>query len=327
MLLALLLTFAHAQTSSLINVTGQFSQELGMRGAVQNREMADKLYKQALEDERNAWKSFPPNVSLLSKALTESKEAKQADDQAKEFARAALHGYNSAMKSGDVAQSKYKDVDPTKLKDLATNNSPYTSAVQDKLGGYGMKLDPDQMSVQTPMGKFPIGMGIDMYEKGLRNIASALGYSPDDITKGIQEATRTRDAFAKNLEKTSPGDSKAPEAGRATAVAAGSGADKKMDLPKDVAPTAAVPVAAGNGADVDDLNARSGDARVNELARQRQAFLKKMGLEARDDQDARADRTANIFQVVHDRYQSLRAGGSFIETESAPPARRVASKP
>jgi len=324
MLIALLISIAHAQTSSLIDVTGQFSNDLGMKGAAQNRAMADKLYKQALDDEKTAWSSFPPNVSLLSKALTESKEGKQADDQAKEFARAAMMGYNSSMKSGDAAQSKYKDVDVAKLKDLATNNSPYTSQVQDKLGGYGMKLDPDQMSINTPMGKFPIGMGMDMYEKGLRNIASALGYDPADVTKGIQEATKTRDGFAKGLEKLNAGDAKQLNAGLANAAAA-AGADGKMEKAAEApAPTAPAPAAAGNGAVLDDLNANSGNARVDEIARQRKAFLQRMGVEGADDQFVRADRSADIFQVVHNHYQNLRAGGSFIETET--PQRRIASK-
>ncbi len=86
-------TLARAETTSapdLTGVIGDYAVETGTRGAVANRRLADQLYKQSLEDESNAWKSFPPNIPLLSRALANSKDAKAADDQAKEFARAAI---------------------------------------------------------------------------------------------------------------------------------------------------------------------------------------------------------------------------------------------
>lgn len=51
-----------AQTSDLIGTVGQYGFETGSRGAVINRQIADQLYQQALRDEQEARKTFPPNV-------------------------------------------------------------------------------------------------------------------------------------------------------------------------------------------------------------------------------------------------------------------------
>lgn len=312
--------------SNMIGTTGQFADDIGMKGAAANRQMADQLYQQALANEKAAWSTFPPNVSLLSKALSQSKDGKKADDQAKEFARAALHGINSAQKSGDLKASQYSAVDEAKLRDLATNNSQYTGQVQNKLGGYGLKLDPDQMNLQTPMGKFPIGMADDQFEKTLRGVASMLGYDPGDVSKGLRDAIRSRDEMGKAISKKFDlNNSNRALAGPTGAPPAGSGDGGRGlgDAAKAEEGASQAVSAAGNGANADDLNQNSAASQLDDYAKRRKAFLESMGVSADGDATARADRNADIFVVVHLRYQSIRAAGEFIEQESAPV--RVAS--
>lgn len=303
--------------SDIIGTTGRFSTETGSRGAVANRQVADQLYRQAIEDEKTAWKTFPPNVSLLAKALTESKEAKQADDQAKEFARASLHGMNSGSRQGDFSGSQYGKVDEKEMRSLASGSSPWAPAAQGRLGAYGLKLDADRMSLQTPMGKFPVGMPMEKYEQLLRSVATSMGYRASDVTRGIQDAIRARESIARAVQSGF-------ESGNAVGNLAGAAAREGGGLPGGMVggPPATVHQGGSRATAALSSGARGGHGEdqnpsdrylTADLARNRRQFLQQMGARVVDDQTARANMMDDIFQVVHLRYQSIRAEGSFIE--------------
>jgi hypothetical protein len=301
--------------SDLIGTSGTYTRETGTRGAVANREIANQLYKQALADEKAAWSSFPPNVSLLAKALNESKEGKLADDQAKEFARAAMHGINSGGRSGDFKLQDYGVISEKELNDLANGSSPYRGAVESKLGGYGMKLSADKMSIQTPMGTLPINMAMDKLEGGLRKIAASMGYNPDDVSNGLRAAVAARDGIANRVMadvNAKMGQPSGGGTGAATDPAnlAGNEEDaNKGEASKDLQGVEGA-LAGGEGGFVQDDASRQA-----ELQRNRDAFLRKMGEMDPESLGPLHGPGDDLFRVVHIKYQSLRSEGVFNENE------------
>jgi hypothetical protein len=321
--------------SDLIGTSGTYTRETGTRGAVANREIANQLYKQALADEKAAWSSFPPNVSLLSKALNESKEGKLADDQAKEFARAAMHGINSGGRSGDFKLQDYGVISEKELNDLANGSSPYRGAVESKLGGYGMKLSSDKMSIQTPIGTLPINMAMDKLEGGLRKIAASMGYNPDDVSSGLRAAVATRDGIAGRVMADVNSRMGQPSGGGAggamdPASLAGNEGANAGEAGKD-AQGAGEGGAAGNG----EAGFVQDDAsRQAELQRNRDAFLRKMGAMDPESLGPLHGPNDDLFRIVHVKYQSLRSEGVFNENEitqlmasAAKPASAVRASP
>lgn len=300
-----------AQTADIIGTAGRYGYETGTKGAVANRQVADQLYKQALADEAAAWRTFPPNVALLSKALQHSKDAKLADDQAKEFARAALHGARTGAQSGEFSNSRYGMVDESKLKELSTTNSPYMKQVEKKLGSYGMKLSEDQMSLATPFGKFSIDMTGSAFEKLLGSVATKLGYSAADVSKGLRAATVARDGIAQQamaaIENQAPSEKKSagelePPSGRKLAA---------IQAEENVIGST------GGSATVKDFEAERRDEKSwediqFEILQKRKALGRVLGMQAESDPLGR--RSQDIFQMIHVRYQALRTKGVFIET-------------
>lgn len=310
----LLSTNAYAQAtgaSDVIGTAGTSYDEMS-KAAVKNREMANQLYKQALADEKAAWSSFPPNVSLLSKALNQSKEGKMADDQAKEFARGAMHSINSGGRSGDFKLNEYGSVSESQLKDLANGSSPYRGAVESKLGGYGMKLADDKMSIKTPLGTLPINMSMDQLEGGLRKIASSMGYNPDDVSKGLRASEAFRNSLANRLmADLGSGRNSGPGGGtiggavsQANLGAAGEGEGKKD------ANAAIAAAGSGEGTFVQDDASRQA-----ELQKNRDEFLRKMGAMNPESLGPIHGPNDDLFRIVHIKYQSLRGEGVFFENE------------
>jgi hypothetical protein len=302
--------------SDLIGTSGTYTRETGTRGAVANREIANQLYKQALADEKTAWSSFPPNVSLLAKALNESKEGKLADDQAKEFARAAMHGINSGGRSGDFKLQDYGVISEKELNDLANGSSPYRGAVESKLGGYGMKLSADKMSIQTPMGTLPINMAMDKLEGGLRKIAASMGYNPDDVSNGLRAAVAARDGIANrvmadvNAKMGQPSGSGTGSAMDPANLAGNEDGANKGEAGKDPQGGLEGALAGGEGGFVQDDASRQA-----ELQRNRDAFLRKMGEVDPESLGPLHGPEDDLFRIVHIKYQSLRSEGVFNENE------------
>lgn len=306
-----------AHVHATADVIGQAAESArqNSQAAQANRNLADQLYRQALQDHDNAWSSFPPNVGLLSKALQESKDAKAADDQAKEFARGAMHSIHTGGNSGDFNLQKYGVLSEQQLSDLANKSSPYMPAAEKTLGKYGMELTPDKMSIKTPLGTLPLDMSMNVLEKGLRGIASKLGYNPDDVSSGLKAGERARDAMASKIMNQlgssvstrtagGPGASVAPESS-----GAGFGEGKRDDKP--VASANAAAENSGEGVP----SGTSGDNRQEELQRNRKAFLEKMGVGILSADPLGASHQ-DIFKMVHLRYQALRSEGEFIETDA-----------
>lgn len=303
-----------AQTADIINRAGELGYETGTRGAVANRRVADELYRQALENERKAWQSTPPNVSLLAKALQQSKDAKAADDQAKEMARAALHASNTGSKSGDFINSRYGMISESKLKELSSTNSPYQSRVEQTLGGYGLKLSADKMILQTPFGKFSVNAEDSTLLRTASSIAKSLGYNPGDVAKGQKDAIAARDAVAQKTvaevdkELASRGKGQDAESSRQLAgvPSASSEADGKND--KVIGSQAgAQPVKNFDGSTTTPVTKTLTEAE-QEVLRKRKAMGRELGL---NEIDALGRSTQDIFQMIHSRYQRLDSEGVF----------------
>lgn len=309
------ISFAENPMADVIGTTGEFAKQ-NSNGAVASRRTADDLYQQALNNERAAWSKFPPNVALLSKALTQSKEAKAADDQAKEFARAAQHAIDTGRKSGDFNLKYYGVASEETITKLATTNSPLQPQAESTLGGYGMKLEADKMSIKTPFGNLPLNMSISALDKGLGAIAVSLGYSASDVSKGIQEGVASRDAIAaKHMASVNAN----LGGGFATAAPAG------LPMPEEKPIAAAVPESkpAEAGAPVVANATDEAGRRQEELLRNRDKFLEKMGMEIEHKDPIHGPQT-DLFKVVHMRYQSLRSEGEFDEREAGIPVAPVA---
>ena len=322
LLLSMLLGAGVASAQSdVMGASGKFAAVMGAKGAVANRNVADQLYKQSLADESNAWKSFPPSVSLLTKSLSESKDAKTADDQAKEFARAALYAGQSAGQAGDYQAQRYGGLSDNQLSDLANKSSPYMSQVESKLGGYGMKLDSDKMALQTPFGKFNVNMPSSELEKTLVGVANSFGFSGDGVTKGIQDANKTRDAIAAAAEAAVAKDL-AAAAGNVGGADRGVASAKASAAAAKATPAAAAP-AAGASTAVTEPNPNAvinstgtsdadWDARQRALLANQDEARRRLGLKSLEASGPLGRPEENLFQKVHDRYMALDAIGSFL---------------
>jgi hypothetical protein len=311
---------AAAFADGTADVIGQAAESArqNSQAAQANRNLADQLYKQALADHDAAWSKFPPNVSLLSKALQESKDAKAADDQAKEFARGAMHSIHTGGNSGDFNLKKYGVLSESQLNDLANKSSPYMPAAEKTLGKYGMKLTEDKMSIKTPLGTLPLDMSMSTLEKGLRGVAAGLGYNPDDVSKGLAAGVKTRDGLAAQamaaLKASGAGASASGETGPGAAPGAPAAVAGEGEAKAEGAAGAVAAASAGDGGDV-QTTVSSIDKRQEELQRNRAAFLKSMGIGTGEPLGASHQ---DIFKMVHLRYQAKRTEGEFIESETLP---------
>jgi hypothetical protein len=310
-------------TPDLTGAIGDYGFQTGSRGAVVNRRLADQLYKQSLEDEKNAWKSFPPNVSLLSRALAYSKDGKTADDQAKEFARAALHGMVSGNQSGPFDAASHGIVSVDELKNLAEKNSPYQKQVENKLNSYGgMHLDADKMVLKTPVGDFSVNISREAMETGMRAFATLTGYNPDDVTKGIQDAARLRDQLAAETMKQVDAElaAKAKAAGqtpeqKTAADAENPGAEAQSGQAQpEGARDPATAVAALDPATL--ANESDWDAKQREFQMHQAAIARSLGMQVQsvENKDPLGSPNQNLFQMIHDKYQAMRGDGVFLET-------------
>lgn len=291
-----------AQTSDLIGTVGQYGFETGSRGAVINRQIADQLYQQALRDEQEARKTFPPNVGLLFKALQETKDAKAADDQAREFARAALHASNSGSKSGEFVNSRYGMIDESKLRELSTTSSPYMSQVEKTLGQYGMKLSADKTSLQTPFGKFSVNPDDSALMKVAMGVAGKLGLSSDAAAEGLLQARAARDSIAQRTVAAIDRDLKgrvpaAEEVERSRSESENSPLQGRGPLPVAEASQAANPAPTLE------------DQELSILERRRLMGLE-IGIEG--DLTPIGRPSQDIFKMINSRYQSINSRGQFL---------------
>lgn len=310
-------------TPDLTGVIGDYGFETGSRGAVVNRRLADQLYKQSLEDESNAWKSFPPNVSLLSRALANSKDGKTADDQAKEFARAALHGNVSGNQSGPFDAASHGIVSTDQLKDLATKNSPYQKAVEDKLNSYsGMKLDADKMVLKTPVGDFSVNISREAMLTGMRAFATLTGYNPDDVNKGVEDAARLRDQLAAQTMKQVDAEIAAAKAKAGKTDDQKQAANAQEDAAQSPQGEATQegkrdPATAGQKLDPAlEVTGTNWDEKQKEFQAHQDAIKRSLGMQVQSAEttDPLGSPNQNLFQMVHEKYQSMRGEGVFLET-------------
>lgn len=314
------LVFAQSATN-LTGVIGDYGTETGTRGAVTNRKIADELYRQSLQDERNAWKSFPPNVSLLSRALANSKDAKAADDQAKEFARAALHGVSSGSQSGKFDAAAHGIVSQQELKNLSEKSSPLRPQVESALNSYsGMKLDADKMVLKTPFGDISVDVDRETMTKVMKGAAIALGYSADDVQRGVDDAARLRDEIAQKAMKEVDAQISAAKKNAEENGSAGAGPNSAVAAAQDAQLGEGVneerrdPASAGLIAGT-DKNGVDWDAKQREFLANQNQIRRQMGMKVQSaGTNALGSKDQNLFQMVHEKYQSIRATGVFIET-------------
>lgn len=335
-LIALALTlcapFARAEeTADVIGTAGRYGSEAG-RGAIANREIADQLYKQSLTDEAQAWRTFPPNVALLSKALQQSKDAKLADDQAKEFARAALHSANTGSKSGQFSTERYGMASESELKRLATTSSPYMSQVERKLSSYGMKLSTDKMSLITPFGKFNVNMESSTFEKMVGVVAGKLGFPATDVSRGLRSAEGAREQIAQRAVAYADKKIGALHAQKGSGSGLESAPETQANAASEEAvggrgPASITSLAEGvpvkNFEEEDSFRPKTMDEIAREVQANRRAFGQSMGI---DEPDPLGQSNQNIFEMVHTRYQSMRDQGSFIDAAAVESAQSPISR-
>lgn len=314
---------AYAQSSGLpasqygngvVNSAGQWAQQVGTVGARANRDAADQLFKNSLQHEAQGWSSFPPNIGLLSQALTESQQGIKADDQARHFAQTSLQALKTGNTAGNVdLAGKYGSTEDD-LRDLANHSSPYLPAVQAKLDGYGIKVDHDKDLIKTPFGQFPMNISPEDLAKEAGKIASSLGFSAASIGEGVSKAIAGAQeigqrALAKAQAEANQGRSVAStgadgSSGTASeAKSGGAAGDKATGIAKAGIEAANKNPGAGTTAE-QDLQART-----LALSKSREEMALTMG----NQSELLGDKRQNLFAIVHERYQELRHQGSFNE--------------
>lgn len=291
-----------AGTSDVIGTAGEMGAKAG-NAAIANRELSNQLYKSSLANEKAAWASTIPNVGLLVKALQQSKDAKAADDQAKEFARSALHASNTGAHSGDFVGSRYGMADESKLKELSSTSSPYMPQVEKSLGGYGMKLSADKMSLQTPMGNF--ALNDDSWLGRATGMLKKLGLPTGGLEAAQADAIRERDAMAKKIMAAIDAGGGKREPASASVAATAEDLNKAINAKDEPVKTAAQE-AAPAAAPVTDWNAAE-----QALLANRKAMGREMGMESATDPLGRS--TQDIFHMINIRYQSLNSEGVFLQ--------------
>ncbi len=311
---------AESFDEGMIGNTHNYTNDLGKR-AVGNRKAADNLYKQSLADEHNAWSSMIPNVALLVKALTESKDAQKADDQAQELARAALSGMLSGATQGKFGASSVSESD---LRGIATQKSPYNAQMKEKLGTYGMKLSADQSTLKTPFGDFSTSADDSEYQKTLSGIAGSLGFKGDAVSKGIQQAIETRQAIAAQAQK-SMGSSGLTESGEKAVLPAEPSTEKSTTADNSDAGASRGPAGVGDaGSQSSPAGGGSGQSEPNWEKREqddwnnRSRVRRQMGMADEAGASPLRAKSEDIFHVINVHYQSMRAAGAFYESNLPP---------
>ncbi len=172
------------------------------------------------------------------------------------------------------------------------------------------------MALQTPFGKFSIDMNGSQFEKLLGSVASKLGFSAADVSKGLRAAESARDGIAKQTVAALDRQGPPAEAGAGALPGAGGESAPAARAPASVrSEDGAIGFTAGSAA-VKDFEAaersqRSWDEIQLEILEKRKAMGQAIGMQAENDPLGRASQ--DIFQMVHVRYQSLRTKGVFIE--------------
>jgi hypothetical protein len=294
-----------ADVANVIGSAGDYGREAG-QAAETNRRLADQLYQQSLASEKAGWASTIPNVGLLMKALQQSKDAKSADDQSKEFARAALKASETGARSGEFISSRYGMVPESKLKELSTTSSKYMPQVEKNLGRYGMKLSADKMTLQTLFGNFATNAEDGVLLNAATSIMKKMGFSTAGIEKGVKEAISERDELAKKLmeeaeQKATKTAEDGSNAGRQIA---------SVEPPKAVEEGNKVIGAAAGASAVKDFDAPDWNATEKAVLESRKAMGKELGLESSAEPLGR--RTQDIFRMINLRYQSLYSEGAFF---------------
>lgn len=311
-----------ANSQGLIGSAGQFSRDIG-QAAASNRQVADQLLQQALADEKKALSTFPPSIGLLAKAGLSALDGMRADDQAKSFAQSTLHAINTGEHSGQFNAESFGARSPDQIRNLATTNSAYRGEVQSRLASWGIKMSENGSSFELPLGLGSVSTSIGYadVEKGMRTAARLLGYNPEEVSSGLQEAVRAREAIVARAQLQSG----ALAGGEASALSGGA------RLPSRETGGWGAPAAGGKLSAAESVGAReitnaglmtldfSEDKNIEvavreaELAKFRGELQKKLGLPL---VEVRGTRDQDLFQMVHVRYQLLREIKTFIESDS-----------
>ena len=193
--------FAQVQAQGLgkgiVNAAGTYGHNIGTVGAGANRQAANNLFQQGLNDEAQGFATL--NVGLLSKALTEGLSGVQADDQSRRFGQASMQALQSGGDSGNVVLSKY-GTSEDQIRDFANNSSPLMPSAQHEFDRFGIQVNHDKSLLQTPYGNFPLNTSIDDHVQDLAKIISSIaeahGLSSKDVMSGIKSGLAARDAIA-----------------------------------------------------------------------------------------------------------------------------------
>lgn len=334
-------TFGDTTTApaGVVGASGQLASVAGAKGAAVNREVSDQLYSKALNYEKQAWSSFPPNVGLLTKSFALGRDAAAAESQSKDLARAGLSGVSSGAQSGDINQLGLQLVGTDKMKEWATTSSAGAQegkARMSKYEKYGIHFDHDSMKLKTPAGDIDVSKEALAEGGQIAKIAGFFGYDPADVKTALQESLAERDAVVKSATAQVEAQLAEKEAalkakGENNPTVAGTGEETKS---REIAGLSSGEED-GNGpaADGASLNAdgtpNEGDAAApavplaeNELdaVKMREDVLnanlnlvrRQMGMSDVKSTDPIGKPEEDIFKMVHQRYLVVEQNGRFL---------------
>lgn len=316
--LALGAPLAHANPGGVLGASGNLG-GAASAGALANRQMADQLFKDSLENERDAYKSFPPDVSKLAQALTQAMNGMQANNQSRAMADNALQSFNSGEHSGYLDHEFY-NTNKQQMQKISATSSPYLPHVKSKLEGYGIEVSPDYQSIKTPFGEFPMDASPETIAAELSKVAQSFGASAGPVQAGVRSAIEGRDQLA--AEVTMKSQEYMEQFGEFNTAG---GYSNSVSAPES---------SYGEDSDSDDSYSfnRSEDSKKRKktsstnlaslspkgvqqhekkLENYRRKLMRKMGLSKYHVIGHRDD---NLFEMVHQRYQRLNRQNRVLKT-------------
>lgn len=226
-----------------------------------------------------------PDAPLIAKAFEEANKAMAADNQARELAKNALSGLDSA--SQQESNGPAGPIDIVQIQDIATQPNPNAAQVQGELAAQGVGFT--ETASASPASAPTVA----------DSKAADDGRSPAGVLAGTQSSVMQTRVESWTVSKT------------------GSPNGIPLDPTKEAASS---PGAAGSGVLTAAQQAAAKRAAVvtgkRKLARNRAQVRKQLGLSAEAQSDAPQvpllAKEEDIFKVVHDRYAGLNMDGIFF---------------
>jgi hypothetical protein len=279
--------------TGLVNISGQYANQLGAVGSVTNRATASSLYQQAMADAAQAKATM--NIGLGVQAYKEYQNAIHADDQSHSFATSALNGVNSGSNAGQFDMSKFSSLGVNDLNDLVTSSSPYYSQARSQAQSYGLQMSEDRQYMKTPFGAFPTNMTDDEMIAIGSQIAAKYGIPPSVLAAGLQAGQSSSEDIASKIA------AKVQQlSNSATATATATVSDSVSATESQTANSTVAGTGAGANAVAVAVAAVKTDRDWDQVARNLASFREKLMKES--GQEPIGTRDQDIFQMIHSRY-------------------------